>query len=259
MTKVRGSLLDPESLREPEIKAALIDALYADGMIYDDTVVVSEMPVVHMSRRADIVVANGHLVGFEIKSDGDRTSRLLGQLEAYQRAFEGIVIVTGAKHLEKCLRIAAPSVGVVAVDRIDGNSPKARMVRKPHLRKMSAESAIRHMRVDDLYVLTRSLDINPDGARDRYTLEGLARNVPLADLRRAALSAIKRRYRCQFEDFQTARELQISTIEALRLLKRPSWNSGRSISTVIEKPLQIADSASELASLSLNVRPRRAT
>lgn len=258
MAKVRGSFSNSENLREPEIKAALIDALYAEGLIYDDTVVVSEMPVAHMSRRADIVVANGHLLGFEIKSDGDKTSRLLGQIEAYQRTFEGIVIVTGAKHLEECLGTAASTVGVVAIDQMEDNAPKARMVRKPHFRKMGAETAIRQMRADDLYILTRSLDLNPSGARDRYTLEGLARNVPPAELRRAALGAIKRRYRHQFENFQTAKKQQGSTVEALRFLKRPAWNSGRSTAVAVDPAPSLADNSGELASLVLNVRPRRA-
>lgn len=252
-------LSSTKNLREPEIKAALIDALYADGRIDSDTVVVSEMPVASMARRADIVVANGHLLGFEIKSDGDKTIRLRGQLEAYQKSFEGTVIVTGARHLDEVLACAPETVGVVAIDHLEDEVPKARMVRKPHLRNMSAETAIRQMRAMDLYNLVRSLDLNSSGARDRHTLEGLARDVPPAELRRAALRAIKLRYRGQFESFRSAREQQGSTLDALRFLKRPAWNSGRGTTnaTAVEKSSFLTAEDYELTSLKLTVRPRR--
>ncbi|WEX77975.1 sce7726 family protein [Sinorhizobium numidicum] len=241
-------------LREPEIKAALIDALFADGRVYDDTVVISEMPVAFMARRADIVLANGHLVGFEIKSDGDKTSRLMGQLEAYQKAFEGIVIVTGARHLDEVLECTPEAVGVVAVDQIEADLPKARMVRKPHLRSMSIETAIAQMRADDLYRLASKFAANSDGARDRFTLEARVRTLPLADVRRAALAAVKTRYRRPFEEFADARK-QHGTLTALPLLRRPAWNEGRP--AVIERRSPDVSDAADLASLALAVRPRR--
>lgn len=244
------------NLREPQIKAALIDALFAHGMVDADTVLVSEMPVVHMSRRADIVLANGHLVGFEIKSDADSTARLLGQLEAYQRSFEGIVIVTGARHLQGCLAMADASVGIIAVEEMENGAPKARIVRKPHLRRMSPDTAIRQMRADELYQLTRSMALNPWGARDRHTLERLAKDIPISSLRDAALKAIKRRYRPQFEAFRQAREQAAQTVEALYLLKRPSWEKRRTSAAVNQHDIDCRLNG-ELGSLSLYVHPRR--
>ncbi len=246
------------SLREPEIKAALIDALYAEGMIYGDAVVISEMPVASMSRRADIVVANGHLVCFEIKSDGDNTSRLSGQLEAYQRAFEGIVIVTGARHLTECLETTAPTVGVVVIDQTAECLPKTRMVRKPHLRRLSIDEALRQMRADELYRLAAQAEANPTGARDRYTLECLARGLPASVVRDAAINAIKARYRAPFQAFYSAREVAKSTLSALRHLRRPIAN--RTLAPKLEAPrCCLLDDGAELEKLSLMVRPRRHT
>lgn len=255
MTLCRQSISKAANLREPEIKAALIDALFAEHMIYDDTIIVSEMPVVAMSRRADVVVANGHLVGFEIKSDGDKTSRLTGQLEAYQKAFEGIVIVTGAKHLQECLVSSAASVGVVAVDQLEDGHPIARIVRKPHLRKLGLDEAIKQMRADELYALSRRTGIFP-GARDRFTLESQIRTLPASVVRSAALDAIKARYRAPYEAFIAARKTARSTISALEYLRRPIARHRRMIAN---EPLasDFVNDLATLKTLSLSVRPRR--
>lgn len=252
-------MISAKRLREPEIKAALIDVLFAEGMIDVDTVVISEMPVASMGRRADIVVANGHLLGFEIKSDGDKTVRLGGQLQAYQKTFEGIVIVSGARHLAEILDSTPNTVGVVAVDQIEEGRPRARMLRKPHIRSMSIESAIRQMRVDDLWRLAHSLDINPRRKRDRYSLEILVRSLPSRILRQAALEAIKNRYRSTYESFKMAREKRFSTLESLPLLKRPPWNMGlRRGNSVKFQPPEPSEDV-ELSALKLNVRARRST
>jgi hypothetical protein len=245
-----------EGLREPGIKAALIDALYAEGGIYGDTVIVSEMPVASMGRRADLVVANGHLLGFEIKSDGDKTSRLLGQLKAYTQTFEGVVIVTGAKHLAEALQTAPPMVGVVAVDHMTGDLPTARIVRKPYVRSMTLEAAVRQMRADELYRLSRQAGMNPDALRDRHTLETIVRQMPAPLVRSAALSAIKARYRAPFEAFADARTNGRSTVSALQHLKRPVSLVRAKVTARACSEVATDGDLTTLASLSLNVRPR---
>lgn len=245
-----------KSLREPEIKAALIDALYDDGRIDGETIIVSEMPVASMARRADIVVANGHLLGFEIKSDGDKTSRLRGQLEAYQKSFEGIVIVTGARHLDECLATTRSTVGVVAIDQIEACVPRARMIRKPHLRRLGMDAALRQMRADELFRFARQVGANPTGARDRFTLECIARELPATLVRDAALRAVKARYREPFAAFNAVRETSKSTLEALAQLRRPILNR-TPVSAVEAVGREGVDDEEMLKRLSLAVRPRR--
>lgn len=256
MTIDQNLLLDARELREPEIKAALIDSLYSDGTIYGDTVVISEMPISSFSRRADIVVANGHLVGFEIKSDADKTIRLSGQLAAYQKAFEGIVMVTGAKHLDECLQITSPTVGIIAIDEIEDNLPKVRVIRKPLLRKMNLEEAIQQMRACELYKLTRLFEANPACKRDRFTLEGIVRQLPPSTIRTAAIDAIKNRYRPYYENFLNARNSAQSTLDALKHLRRPIEKKHFS-----NTRLPISEAAESdwfnITELSLSVRPRR--
>lgn len=243
-------------LREPEIKGALIDALIADGRIYGDTVIVSEMPVVSMSRRADLVVANGHLIGFEIKSDGDKTSRLHGQLAAYSQAFEGIVLVTGAKHLQECLEGTPSSVGVVAVDEVVAGIPKARMIRKPLLRMLTTEQAIGQMRADDLYRLSRALDFNPQRVQDRFRLEQLVKALPPKLIRDAALRAIKDRYKEKSDEFLALRDKTSSSLKALVSLRRT--DQAKKFPRSDTQLEEISDCEhSELSLLKLKVSPRK--
>ncbi len=248
-----------KSLREPEIKAALIDRLFSEGLIADDAVVVSEMPVAGQSRRADLVLANGRLIGFEIKSDGDKTDRLQGQIDAYRKAFESIVVVTGPRHLDEVVATTPDCVGIFVLVEDGSDALGARLVRWPQLNRMGTERAIRQMRADELFRLARSFGAVSASVRDRASLERIVRELPAGAVRKAALSAIKSRYRAPFEAFMRIRNSEGSTLKALSHLRRPPWNA-RSVSSVprwAESEVDPGAGGSDLAALALSVRPRR--
>lgn len=259
MVTVADHMLTAKELREPQIKAAVIDELFASGSIDADTVIISEMPVPSLPRRADLVVANGSLIGFEIKSDADKTLRLRGQIEAYRKAFEGTIVVTGAKHLDEVLDAALDTVGVFVIDEMENDAPKARMLRKPHIRKLDMEASIRQMNARDLYRLARDHDVAGTDEKDRFTLEQRVRCLPLASVRKSALDAIKLRYLKQFQDFKHARAARVPTIEALRLLRRPAWNEPNQPASL--SPTVEADEMepSDFSDFRLSVTKRRIT
>ena len=64
-----------------------------------DTLVVDELGLKHGRCRADIAVINGHLIGYEIKSDDDSLHRLAQQVEAYNAVFDRATAVVGRRHL----------------------------------------------------------------------------------------------------------------------------------------------------------------
>ena len=64
-----------------------------------DTLVVDELGLKHGRCRADIAVINGHLIGYEIKSDDDSLHRLAQQVEAYNGVFDRATAVVGRRHL----------------------------------------------------------------------------------------------------------------------------------------------------------------
>lgn len=63
-----------------------------------NTLVVDELGLKHGKSRADIAVINGHLVGYEIKSDVDSLYRLEEQIKAYSDVFDRVTVIVGAKY-----------------------------------------------------------------------------------------------------------------------------------------------------------------
>lgn len=67
----------------------------------DDVVIRHELGLEEGRRRIDLAVLNGHLSGWEIKSDADTLSRLAGQADAYGRVFDFVTIVTTDRYIAK--------------------------------------------------------------------------------------------------------------------------------------------------------------
>ncbi|WP_161491005.1 sce7726 family protein [Anoxybacillus sp. UARK-01] len=59
--------------------------------------IIEELSICDGQARADIVVANGFLHGYEIKSDHDSLERLARQIEWYDKTFDKVTIVVGKK------------------------------------------------------------------------------------------------------------------------------------------------------------------
>lgn len=66
----------------------------------NDTLVIDELGLNQGKCRADIAVVNGHLVGYEIKSDNDSLRRLDLQVESYNAVFDKAFVVVGDRHID---------------------------------------------------------------------------------------------------------------------------------------------------------------
>lgn len=64
-----------------------------------DTLVIDELGLNHGKCRADIAVINGHLAGYEIKSNNDSLRRLEEQVKSYNAVFDRISIVVGDRYI----------------------------------------------------------------------------------------------------------------------------------------------------------------
>jgi hypothetical protein len=65
-----------------------------------DTLVIDELGLNHGICRADIAVVNGHLIGYEIKSNNDSLRRLENQVESYNAVFDKISVIVGDRHFK---------------------------------------------------------------------------------------------------------------------------------------------------------------
>lgn len=79
-----------------------------------------EGKTVDLSFRADLALANGRLVAFEIKSGADSLKRWPNQCEAYSNVFDEIWLCTHGRHLEKALSVTPKGVGILIADDLGG-------------------------------------------------------------------------------------------------------------------------------------------
>lgn len=78
-----------------------------------NVLVVDELGLIHGKGRADIAVVNGHLVGYEIKSDDDSLDRLSEQVAMYDAVFDRNTIVVGERHAKKIRSQVPKSWGIM--------------------------------------------------------------------------------------------------------------------------------------------------
>lgn len=94
-----SSMLRPAvQISEREIREALLTLLRATAQ--DGARVQEELRLERGSSRIDVAVIGSSLVGYEIKSDADNFSRFSNQIHAYNRIFDEIHLVCGARHVE---------------------------------------------------------------------------------------------------------------------------------------------------------------
>lgn len=203
---------------EAAIKSALIDRLFEKNEVCDDAVLISEMVVDRWTRRADVVLANGKLSAFEIKSDFDSLVRLKGQLESYCATFEKVVVVVAPRFAAKVTEMVPPGVGVWVADGEGATGIKE--VRRAKIEPLSSEACLALMTVTDLRALLAANGRDGLARAPRQVLEDLARSLTKKDLQVAAREAVKRRFRAHHKRFISKRASR-GTLKALSALKRP--------------------------------------
>ena len=76
---------------------------------------VDELGLQHGKCRADIAVINGHLIGYEIKSDVDSLRRLNDQIESYNAVFDRLSAIVAERHLSEAVAMLPECWGVISV------------------------------------------------------------------------------------------------------------------------------------------------
>lgn len=213
-------------MTEVEIRAALISHIVAQPEGADAAFIV-EMFVDRFSRRVDLVVANGHLSAFEIKSPLDSLDRLPGQIETYSKHFEQVTVVCADKHVSGVRAAVSKRVGIW---RVSGNGEIV-VLRKATLSGRRMRSTwLSFLPVDELRALLRAQEMRTSG--DRVALVSRCQVLNLDDIRLFVLDFLKRRHirvesvRARRADPVNMRPSQITSAEArleefLRELGRP--------------------------------------
>lgn len=174
-------------MTETEIRNALINRLSASTSGANASFI-SEMFVDKFSRRADLVMANGKLSVFEIKSERDTLERLEGQISSYQNFFEEVTVVCATRHQLNVEALVPKNIGVWVIDS-DGHLSIARKAKVEQL--PSIENWLSFLPVDELKKLLRNKGIGKTG--NRSDLVEAASLLPIKSVRAYVLSFLKRR------------------------------------------------------------------
>lgn len=150
-----------------------------------------EGKTVDLSFRADLALANGRLVAFEIKSGADTLKRWPDQCEAYANVFDEIWLCTHGRHLEKALSVTPKGVGILIADDLGGLA----VLRHAQLnQKTNAFDLSGLLWRRELEELCTSYDIKFRSRETKSEVRSLvSRMVPLEVLREFVLRQLKMR------------------------------------------------------------------
>lgn len=183
-------------MKDPVIRRAFHRSYLENEHSRPDTLVVDELGLVHGKCRADIAVINGHLIGYEIKSDSDTLVRLKNQIATYNAVFDHSSIVLEKRHLNEALQSVPSWWGVILVEK-DGDY----LIRFDTIREPTQNPQIDDLAVAQLLWRDEALEILIDlgikGKRLRECRDNLYRYIidlldPLT-LRRLVREYLKKR------------------------------------------------------------------
>ncbi len=188
------------TLNEKDIKAAVIEKVRT-RVEKENAVLINEMVIGDGDRRADLVIANGHMNAFEVKSDVDNLSRLSGQLESYLSRFDKLTLVVSSKYIDEALK-TEDRIGVWEAFEKNG-AVKIRVRRPGRLELVSNRQDIcGFMLKSELVSFLRSNDVVmnfKEADRDELILQ--MKRFPLSIIRKAAIDFVKARYRTLSSNF----------------------------------------------------------
>lgn len=181
-------------LNEQDIKAAVIEKIRA-RTDRDQAVLINEMVFGSSSRRADLVVANGHLLAFEIKSDLDTLRRLEGQVADYLSRFDKLILVVSSKFLSRALEVD-DRVGIWEAFE-DKGVVRLRVARSGRIKIItSREHLCEFLLKRELCDLIKANSNNAKiGSFARDALTSLSQVVSISLVREFVLRSIKLRYK----------------------------------------------------------------
>ena len=99
-----------------EIRPLLLRWLGEQHAEEADTVILEELGLNRRRVRADLVVINGALHGYEIKSEYDSLRRLRKQVELYDAVFDRATLVVSRRHLSVARNLLPSWWGIIVVE-----------------------------------------------------------------------------------------------------------------------------------------------
>jgi hypothetical protein len=183
-------------MRDLEIRSALRQYL-AKTFANDSTaLILDELGICSGAVRIDMAVVNGELKGFEIKSDYDTLDRLPSQSSAYNRVFDTLTIIVGARHIKK-VEVAVPTWwGIFLVEGKINEHPPLEAVRLEGANPCIDPLALVQLlwRDEALSLLEASgIDVGLRNKPRRFLWQALVESFPLSEIREMVRMQLKAR------------------------------------------------------------------
>jgi hypothetical protein len=180
-------------MRDRDVRRRLKQELQV--LIDDDAVILDELGVCQGIVRADVVLVNGDLHAFEIKSASDTLQRLSGQMTAYNRVFDGVTLVTCGNHLARALGAVPEWWGVLEASANHGEIVLSELRPAAKNPQVDAAALAELLWRDEAIVIleARGLDHGIRSKPRRALWARIASELPLAELQRLVRERLKRR------------------------------------------------------------------
>lgn len=205
-------------LNEGDIKAAVIDKLFASDAL-TNAVLINEMVIANWSRRADLVVANGKLHAFEIKSDLDTLRRLDGQVETYLQRFDKVTVVCTEKFAHLIKDSTDSRVEIWCAIPTDRGIKLSVFRRGQSFRVSNKRILCAYLHKTELVALLKREGRNVNVETARIQLEFEVDALSVRQVREFVLQSLKERYKSTFDQFCASRQNQTHPDDLERLSK----------------------------------------
>jgi hypothetical protein len=191
----RGESGYPRQMHDIDIRLALDADLRREHRAHPDTVIRHELGLQEGRRRIDVALLNGHLAGWEIKSDVDTLVRLAGQADVYGKVFDFVTIVTTARYLDRATAMLPSWWGVIVAER-NGEAVQLDQIRVPQFNSdVDAMSLAQLLWREEAISMLRELGAGKGlSSKARwYAWDRLVQTLSLDQLRTAVRQQIKGR------------------------------------------------------------------
>lgn len=210
-------------MNELQIKIALIKWLFDRGQLIDATII-NEMVVANWSRRADLVIVNGKIQAFEIKSDLDTLTRLDGQLAIFTSRFDKVTVVCSSRFTYEVKSKVSSNVGIIEFENQEKNISFKIIQRGKTEEIRNKKFLLNYLTKAELANLLKENNVFRIDGCSRKDMEMQAENLSVKKVRNNILLNLKNRYKETSDSFVSTlplkKELNVNDLQLLRKKKQ---------------------------------------
>ena len=127
-------------MKDIDVRDALQKTFLKKFFHDENSRVIPELDICNGEARIDIAVVNGHLHGFEIKSEQDTLTRLANQVTAYSKVFDYLTLVVAEAHIDSANKLLPECWGIIRASMRQAVSLK--VVRPAHINRAVSPFAL---------------------------------------------------------------------------------------------------------------------